>query len=201
MPARKTELRPDAKGRYRPYLGWKAGDDGVRRQHRFNLGTERKQAEARMSRLRELWKEVEKVAEEAESIWTPFTLYAANLIAEGIYKIPYPYDPSVSEQVEDPVAEYAQVVHVFRGWFPSLDLVPAEPELYAEGLRRNEAIKNRRLKKPEGELKDLGVVTPQLPLPERLISGTLHEAFDAYAEYDVKKHNLTPGTDRLTLFR
>jgi len=45
MPARKTDLRPDAKGRYRPYLGWKAGDDGVRRQHRFNLGTDRKEAE------------------------------------------------------------------------------------------------------------------------------------------------------------
>jgi hypothetical protein len=200
VPARKTTLQPDAKGRYRPYLGWKVSGDGIRRQHRFNLGTDRREAEARMSRLRELWKEVEKVADQSEPIWTPFTLYAANLIAEGTYKVPYLFDPSLGEQVEDPVAEYAQVIHVFRGWFPSLDLVPAEPKLYAEGLRRNEAIKNQGLRKLEGELRDLGVVTPQSPLPERLISGTLHEAFDAYAEHDVKKHNVAPGTDRLTLY-
>ncbi|MDD4271139.1 MAG: hypothetical protein PHN77_23210, partial [Thermoguttaceae bacterium] len=132
MPSRKTDLRPDAKGRYRPYLGWKLGEDGIRRQHRFNLGTDRKEADARMGRLRELWAEVERVAQDGEPIWTPFTLYAANLIAGGTYKIPCPFTLSVVEQVEDPVAEYAQVIHVFREWFPSLDLVPAEPELYAE---------------------------------------------------------------------
>ena len=114
MPSRKTDLRPDAKGRYRPYLGWKVGEDGVRRQHRFSLGTDRKEAEARMSRLRELWAELERLAKGVEPTWTPFTLNAADLIAQGIYKIPYPFDLSVSEQVEDPVAEYAQVIHVFR---------------------------------------------------------------------------------------
>jgi hypothetical protein len=200
MPARKNDLRPDAKGRYRPYLGWKDGDDGVRRQHRFNLGTDRKVAESRMSRLRELWHEVEKAAEEAPPIWTSFTLYAANLIAEGTYKIPYPFDMSVIGQLQDPVAEYAQLLHVLRESFPSLDLIPAEPDLYAEGLRRNEAIKHRGLRDLESEMKDLGVITSQSPLPERLISGTLHEALNAYAEHDVKKHNLRPGTDRLTLY-
>lgn len=200
MPSRKTDLRPDAKGRYRPYLGWKLGEDGIRRQHRFNLGTDRKEADARMGRLRELWAEVERVAQDGEPIWTPFTLYAANLIAGGNYKIACPFTLSVAEQVEDPAAEYAQVIHVFREWFPSLDLVPAEPELYAEGLRRNEAIKNHGLKNLEGELRNLGVVTPQSLLPDQLISGTLHEAFDAYADHDVKRHNVKPGADGLTLY-
>lgn len=199
MPSRKNDLRPDAEGRYRPYLGWKFSEDGVRRQHRFNLGSDRKEAEARMARLRELWAETEKLGGD-EPIWAPFPLYAANLIAKGIYKIPYPFYPETVEQVDDPVAEYAQVIHVMREQFPSLDLVPAEPQLYAEGIRRNEAIKNQELKRLEGDLRDLGVVTPQSPLPEQLISGRLHEALDAYAEHDVKKHNVKPGTDQLTLY-
>lgn len=199
MPSRKYDLRPDEKGRYRPYLGWKIGDDGVRRQHRFNLGSDRKEAEARMARLRELWAETEKLGGD-EPIWTAFTLYAAELVSKGNYKISYPFHTETVTQVDDPVAEYAQLIHVMREQFPSLDLVPAEPELYAEGLRRNEAIKNHGLKKLEGELRNLGVVTPQSPLPDQLISGTLHEAFDAYAEHDVKKHNVEPGTDCLTLF-
>ncbi len=76
MPSRKNDLRPDAKGRYRPYLGWKIGENGVRRQHRFNLGSDRKEAEARMARLRELWAEMEKLGGD-EPIWASFPLYAA----------------------------------------------------------------------------------------------------------------------------
>ena len=64
MPSRKNDLRPDAKGRYRPYLGWKDAEDGVRRHHRFNLGSDCKEAEARMARLRELWAETEKLGGE-----------------------------------------------------------------------------------------------------------------------------------------
>ena len=170
MPSRKNNLRPDAKGRYRPYLGWKICEDGVRRQHRFNLGSDRKEAEARMARLRELWAETEKLGGD-EPIWAPFPLYAADLIAKGVYKIPYPFDPETVEQVDDPVAEYAQVIHVMREQFPSLDLTPAEPQLYALGLRRNEVIKNQGLKRLEGELRDLGVVTPQSPLPRAIDLG------------------------------
>ena len=92
MSSPKNDLRPDAKGKYRPYLGWKIGEDGVRRQHRFNLGTDHKEAEARMPRLRELWAETEKLGGD-EPIWPPFCLYATDLIAKGIYKIPYPYLP------------------------------------------------------------------------------------------------------------
>ena len=68
MPARNTALKPDANGRYHPYSGWKLGEDGQRRQRRFNLGTDRKEAERRMARLRELWAENEKVAGELGDI-------------------------------------------------------------------------------------------------------------------------------------
>lgn len=62
--SRKRDLQPDDQGRYRPYLGWKAdvteGDDGTprltnRRQHRFNLSTDRREAKRRLARLRDFW--------------------------------------------------------------------------------------------------------------------------------------------------
>lgn len=198
MAVRKTELKPDSKGRYRPYLGWKVGDDGVRRQHRFNLGADRREAERRMARLRELWEENEKVA--GEPTWTPFALSAANSIAQGDYKIPYRLDAATAEAMEEPVAEYAQTIHILREQFPSLEIVPGDPELYAEGVRRNTTVVKETLKALEDGFREYGTISPKSSLPERLISGTLHEALDAYAEHDIKRHNVRPGSDRLTLY-
>ena len=166
MPARNTELKPDQKGRYRPYLGWKVGEDGERRQHRFNLGADRKEAERRMARLRELWAENEKAA--GEPTWTPFALSAAISIAQGVYKIPYRFDASTAGALEEPVAEYAQLIHVLREQFPSLEIVAADPELYAEGLRRNEIVEKESLKALEEGFRELGVISPKSSLPERL---------------------------------
>lgn len=53
MAVRKRSLKPDPKGRYRPYLGSRI--DG--KQQRFNLGSDRAEAERRMNRLYELWSE------------------------------------------------------------------------------------------------------------------------------------------------
>lgn len=196
MPARKTDLKPDAQGRYRPYLGWKLGEDGVRRQHRFNLGSDRKEAERRMARLRELWAESEKAA--GEPTWTPFALGAANQIAQGIYKIPF--DDGYAKQREDPATEYGQMLNVFRGHYPSLEIVPADTELYAESLRRNAYLENRAIKETEEILKTKGIISKDAPPPERLIPGTLHEALDCYVEHDVKKHNINLETGELTLY-
>ena len=198
MPARNTELKPDQKGRYRPYLGWKVGEDGERRQHRFNLGADRKEAERRMARLRELWAENKKAA--GEPTWTPFALSAAISIARGVYKIPYRVDASTAEALEEPVAEYAQLIHVLREQFPSLEIVAADPELYAKGLRRNEIVERESLKALEQGFRELGLISPKSSLPERLVPGTLHEALDAYADHDIKKHNIKPETGQLTLY-
>jgi hypothetical protein len=53
MPVRRRVLKPDQMGRYRPYLGYRL--DG--KQQRFNLGTDKAEAERRMSRLYDLWDE------------------------------------------------------------------------------------------------------------------------------------------------
>ena len=198
MSARNTALKPDANGRYRPYLGWKTGDDGIRRQHRFNLGSDRKEAERRMARLRELWAENETVA--GEPTWTPFALSCANQIAQGDYKIAYYLDESFAEQMEDPATEYAQMINVLRGQFPSLEIIPAAPDLYAESLGRNAQLENQAIKVVEEELKTRGIISKEAVPPERLIPGTLHEALDAYADHDIRKHNVKTGTDQLTLY-
>lgn len=198
MPARNTDLKPDAQGRYRPYLGWKVGEDGIRRQHRFNLGTDRKEAERRMARLRELWADNEKAA--GEPTWTPFALSCANQIAQGNYKIAYCFDDDYAEMLEDPASEYAQMINVLRGQFPSLEIVPGDSDLYAESLRRNIVLENQAIKVVEEELKTRGIISKDTPPPERLISGTLHEALDAYVKHDIKKHNINLETGNLTLY-
>ena len=73
MPARRRELKPDSKGRYRPYLGFRVDDKGNRKEHRFNLGTDKREAERRIERLYDLHDESEAVV--GETIWTPFAFY------------------------------------------------------------------------------------------------------------------------------
>lgn len=158
MPARNRDLSPDPQGRYRPYLGWKIGEDGVRRQHRFNLGTDKREAERRFAKLRDLYDENLGVYCSGEDeLWSPLALSYAEKIAKGEYRISYPPLPADGGFTE-PLLEYAQMVNTIRGWFPSLDLVPEDPALYAESNKLNQDLTSEKLRGLEGELKDLGVL-------------------------------------------
>jgi len=197
MAARNRDLRPDPQGRYRPYLGWKIGEDGVRRQHRFNLGTDKREAERRFVKLRELFDENLRVYDAGdEDIWSPLALSYAEKIAKGKYRISYPPLPPDGGYT-DPLLEYAQMVHTVRGWFPSLELVPEDPALYAESNKLNKDLTGEKLRVLEGELKELGVLPTGHNLPEKLISGSLHSAFDEY-ESEIRNHSLKPGSSDLT---
>ncbi|MBX3437202.1 MAG: hypothetical protein KF861_06915 [Planctomycetaceae bacterium] len=103
----------------------------------------------------------------------------------------------IDEDCDDRVAEYAQMIHVERGRFPSLQIVPSDPKLYAEGLRRNEALVGSSLESLGKDLRELGALAPKQALPEKMVYGKFHEALDAYAENDVRSHNVWPGTDDL----
>lgn len=215
MPTRKRELSPDEKGRYRPYLGKKivrvvitrlpgAAPDSLPdtvvyedRPHRFNLGTDRREAERRLARIRELYEENCRV--NGQEVWSDRALEYAERIAKGEYRIEVP-PLSPDCPVHDPVAEYGQVIQVDRDRFPSLDLVPADPALHAESVRRTQEMTQGRLRSLEAELKELGALPPKGRLPERLIPGTLHEALDAYIKDDVWTENVVPGGDRLTYY-
>lgn len=131
-----------------------------------------------------------------DEIWSPLALSFAKEVAKGQRRIHYQFDRRLLE-CDDPAAEYAQMVHVERQRFPSLNLVPAEPEIYAEGLRRNTVIVNAEIQQLQSELHELGALAPKQRLPEQLVPGHLHEALDAFAEHDVKTRNVWPGTDRL----
>jgi hypothetical protein len=110
MPARRRELKPDAKGRYRPYLGFRLDADGNRKECRFNLGTDKKEAERRMERLYDLHDESEAAA--GEPTWTGFALYTAKLIAKGTFTIPFPFLMRLAEE-DSPTAQYAQPLGQF----------------------------------------------------------------------------------------
>jgi len=121
MAVRKRSLKPDPKGRYRPYLGSRI--DG--KQQRFNLGADRAEAERRMNRLYELWEE--NVRANGEEVWSPLALHFAKQIAEGKRKIEYPFqshfleadDPALAKRIrgrvlafhghDDPLVPFSQV--------------------------------------------------------------------------------------------
>jgi len=190
MTIRKRSMKPDPKGRYRPYLGYRI--DGM--QQRFNLGSDKAEAERRMNRLYELWEENIRV--NGESVWSIRALSYALEVAKGKRRIEFPFDADLLE-ADDPAAEYAQIVHVERERFPSLDIVPADHELYSEGVRRNERLVGSQVELLQARLNELGALAPKQTLPSRMVAGKLHEALDAYADDDVRGHNVWPGTGEL----
>ena len=89
MATRNRDLRPDAKGRYRPYVGWYEGRfrNEERRQPRFNLGTDLKEAERRLARIRELYEDNCRVVK--RDVWSAQALGFAKDIARGDRRIVY----------------------------------------------------------------------------------------------------------------
>lgn len=127
---------------------------------------------------------------------SPLALSFALQVADGKRRIEYPLSSQILD-AEDPAAEYAQVIHVERERFPSLDIVAAEPEIYSAGLRRNENLVGGEIEELQSRLQRLGALAPKQQLPEKLVAGRLFEAFDAYAEEDVMGHNVWAGSNRL----
>lgn len=66
--------KPDRSGNYVRQLGWKRNDNGRKIQHKFRLGTDRREAERRDGMLRQLWEEIEGATAQQEPLWNDFTL-------------------------------------------------------------------------------------------------------------------------------
>ena len=127
-----------AKGRYRPYLGWKLGDA----EFADNIGstsgpTARKpRHDGPPSGVVGRDEADEKGGESRLWCGRRCTVRRRPDRQRRVSDF-IPFDPEVVEG-GDSVAEYAQVIHVYSAnMFPSLDLVPAEPHLYALGLSAN----------------------------------------------------------------
>lgn len=78
---------PDAQGQYARQLGWKQNPSGSRLQHKFRLGTDRREAERRDDRLRQLWEQICKDKPAGKALWDDLTLEIAKQIARGEEKI------------------------------------------------------------------------------------------------------------------
>lgn len=192
MPARRRELKPDSKGRFRPYLGFKADAEGNRKECRFNLGTDKREAERRMERLYDLHDESEAAA--GGTIWTGFAFYAAKLIEKGTFTIVFPFKEHLMRE-DDPAAQYAQLLHVEQQRYPSLHIIPAEPDVYTIGVKTNGVAIEEELRELEESARFLGVITSRQVMPDQLVTGTLHEALDAFGQEVVHKNNVRAGTD------
>ncbi len=197
MATRNRDLRPDAKGRYRPYVGWYQGrfGDEERRRYRFNLGTDLKEAERRLARIRELYEDNCRVVK--RDVWSEQALGFAKDIARGERRIVYPTFTDVIDQ-DAPLLEYAQMLHSIREMYPSVEFV-ADPQLYGESLELNKKYVSENLKALEDELREEGALPPKGELPREIIPGTLHEALDACTQ-DILRHNVAPGTSEPTSY-
>jgi hypothetical protein len=80
--------KPDSKGRYTRDLGWKVREDGQHVQHRFTLGIDPVEAEARYLRLGHVWQAVEGRWNRAgrktpKPLWDAVTLKVGMAVAKG----------------------------------------------------------------------------------------------------------------------
>jgi hypothetical protein len=79
---RRTPLKPDKSGQYYRNLGWKRTRTGHRGQHKFLLGTNKKEAESRNALLERLWQSIEERDGEGAT-WSEFTLNIGIAFASG----------------------------------------------------------------------------------------------------------------------
>lgn len=207
---------PDSQGQYVRQLGWKHPTGGARVQHKFRLGSDRREAERRDDRLRQLWDQIVKECSAAEAYWDDLTLEIARQIARGEELISL-----LPEADEESPATYAYRLQRIQNRFPSLRFAPADVERYTRGIG-DKAIDRRAMVlvgdsredywnqksfleryfppelKPEVEaIVGLGdPISQMLSQPYRPLSAprddgaTLHQAFDAYQSW-IREHYTT----------
>lgn len=188
---RKTTLRKNSRGWIPKEVGYL--DRAKRRQPKFNLGTDEKEAQKRLARIQELFDDCQRCT--GLPVWTNFGLYAAKLLAKGIYQIPLPFDRDEEEEVqghetlEDICANYVQTLRAEQARYPSIQIVPTDEDVYAYGVRLNASLEQAVLSLKEHDLKEEGIITSGRKYPEKFVSGTLHEAFDRYVSHIQKTEN------------
>ena len=88
MPTRSRRTwKPDSRGYYSRQLGWVRSKTGKLQQHKFLLGTDRKEAERRERKLRELWDSCCESCDEARPLWPGYLPDIAKSVAQGTQTI------------------------------------------------------------------------------------------------------------------
>ena len=185
---RRTALKPDSNGQYYRNLGWKRTRTGQRGQHKFLLGTNRKEAEARLLILERLWQSVEeRQGKKAE--WTEFTIKVGTAIARGETEIPYEQDkgPSTIPGVAwcyERNEEYVRSFNRHRLPYRSSNSFPRHPRHTSAGVKEMARRANLNLELLEEKAIPQRTILAELGRP---ISGSMfYDAMNEYIEW-IKK--------------
>jgi hypothetical protein len=182
---RETSLKPDRNGVIWRNLGWKKTRTGQRSQHKFNLGTNRKEAQYRFAILKRLWQTIQE-REGEDATWDDFTLRVGTGIASGKTEVEIEHRKSKSYRqdaewyyVDD--ATYARSINDVQMKYPFVKFVPESPDAYQRGVEKLAALAAADLDRLDDEvgrqkktLTDLGK-----PIPGEM----LHDALDDYVEW------------------
>ena len=162
MATRNRDLRPDAKVVTALTSGGTRGGTATRNEgSTFNLGTDRKEAERRLARIREHYEDNCRVVK--RDVWSEQALGFAKEIARGERRIVYPTFSDVIDQ-DDPLLEFAQMHHNIREMYPSVEFV-ADTQLYGESNELNKKYVSENLKALEGDLRQEGALPPNAEPP------------------------------------
>ncbi len=118
---------PDSRGYYTRQIGWERSKSGKLQQHKFLLGTDRKQAEIRERKLRELWDQFEKSGTKPRPLWPEALLEIAARIAKGIPDIPVPRAPREMQH------QYAVRLQRMQAKYPVICFIPEDQHAYEIG--------------------------------------------------------------------
>ncbi len=118
---------PDSRGYYTRQIGWERSKSGKLQQHKFLLGTDRKQAEIRERKLRELWDQFEKSSTEPRPLWPEALVEIAARIAKGIPDIPVPRAPREMQH------QYAARLQRMQAKYPVICFIPEDQHAYEIG--------------------------------------------------------------------
>lgn len=95
MTTRRTTLKPDPRGDFRPYIGLRK--DG--KQQRSNLGNDPIETERRRDRIQQVYREsvAARQAYRQTPNWTAVALHTARMIEQGLQNVPVPPAKIVNE--------------------------------------------------------------------------------------------------------
>jgi hypothetical protein len=193
---RKTTLKPDQNGEYYRNLGWKRTRTGNRGQHKFLLGTNRKEAEARNVLLERVWQTIEdKQGQHAE--WSEVTLDIGTAIAKGTNEVRITRReilssiPGVGTCFERDM-DYARRIGQFRTEFPFINFIPESPEEYHRGVEEGAMLAAVQLEQLERKADRHKQALSQLGKP---VSGEMfYAALQDYIEWIKKEcHDQSEG--------
>jgi hypothetical protein len=123
----RQKWKPDSRGYYTRQLGWELSKSGKLQQHKFILGTDRKEAERRERKLRELWDSFCNSCEDERPLWPEDLLIIAKRIAKGTPEIPIPRGPSEKQH------QYAARIQRMQTKYPVILFLPEDQHAYEVG--------------------------------------------------------------------